>query len=131
MTSLHPPDDCATDRPRSRAHLLGYPIDRVTMDQAVATCLGYLEGDRRPKLVLTLNAATLAMADRDPSFRDVLRAGDLVLADGVPIVWAARLLGDGLEHRVTGVDLMAELIEQADRDGLRVFFLGARPPWVS
>src|SRR5262249_47541667 len=51
---------------------------------------------------------------------------DLVLADGMSLVWVARTLGVGLRHRVAGVDLMVELIEAAGREGLRLFFLGAR-----
>ncbi len=123
------PDKIPTHPPR-RASLFGYPIDRVTIDQAVALCRGFLEGDRRPKLVLTLNAATLAMAEDDPAFAEVIRTGDLILADGTPIVWASRWFGEGLKQRVTGIDLMGRLIEEADGDGLRLYFLGARPEVV-
>ena len=123
------PDDIPTDPPR-RVSLLGYPIDRVTIDQAVVICESFLAGDRRPRLVLTVNAATLAMADQSPAFGAVIRSGDLILADGVPIVWASRWLGERLEERVTGIDLMDRLIERADGDGLRLYFLGARPEVV-
>ena len=132
MTDPDPPAaaDDVSPPPIRRADLFGYPIDRVSLDQAVAACRGYLEGDRRPRLVLTLNAATLVMAEDDPAFGEVLRSGDLVLADGVPVVWASRLLGDGLKQRVAGIDLMDRLIDLADRDGLRLYFLGARPEVV-
>ena len=132
MTCLDTPtlaDDIPTYPPR-RASLFGYPIDRVTINQAVVICRGFLEGDRRPRLVLPLNAATLAMAEDDPSFGEVIRSGDLILADGVPIVWASRWLGDRLDRPVTGIDLMARLIDEADRDGLRLYLLGARPEIV-
>ena len=110
--------------------VLGYPVDRVTMDEAVDRCRSYLHGDRRARLVVTLNAAVLAMAERCERLRSAVRGGDLVLADGISVVWAARLFGADLRHRVSGVDLMERLAQLADGEGLRIFFLGARPEVV-
>ena len=47
-------------------------------------------------------------------------------ADGQSVVWASRLLGDPLPERVAGIDLMAGLLERAERRGYSVYFLGAR-----
>jgi N-acetylglucosaminyldiphosphoundecaprenol N-acetyl-beta-D-mannosaminyltransferase len=117
-------------KPSTRVDVLAYPIDRVTMDEAVDRCLSFLGGDRRPRLVVTLNAAILAMAERCGRLRSAVRGGDLVLADGISVVWAARLFGFDLRHRVAGVDLMERLVELADGQRLRVFLLGARPEIV-
>ena len=114
----------------TRVDVLGYPIDRVTMDEAVDRCRSFLEGDRRPRLVVTVNAAILAMAERRERLRSIVRGGDLVLADGVSVLWAARLLGVDLGHRVAGVDLMERLARLAHDERLRLFFLGARPEVV-
>ena len=114
----------------TRVDVLAYPIDRVTMDEAVARCRSYLEGDRRPRLVVTVNAAILAMAERCERLRSAVRGGDLILADGISIVWAGRIFGVGLRHRVPGVDLMDRLARMADEEGLRLFFLGAQPEVV-
>ena len=119
-----------TEDPTARDEVLGFRVDRVTMEEAVDRCLSYLEGDRRPRLVVTLNAAIVAMAERDERLRAALRAGDLILADGLSVVWAARLSGAGLRHRVAGVDLMERLAHRADLKGLRLYFLGARPEVV-
>ena len=130
---MTPPEACgaAVERNQaSRVDVLTYPIDPVTMDEAVDRCRSFLEGDRRPRLVVTVNAAILVMAERCDRLRSVLRAGHLVLADGVSIVWAARLLGVDLRHRVAGVDLMGRLARLADEERLRLFFLGARPEVV-
>lgn len=116
--------------PASRPDLLGYPIDRVSMDEAVERCRSFLGGDRRPRLVITVNAAILALAERDERLRRAVRRGDLVLADGVSILWAARLLGGDLRHRVTGIDLMERLVGLAGGERLRLYFLGARPEVV-
>ena len=117
--------------PMARSDLLGYPVDRVSMDEAVERCRSFLGGDRLPRLIVTLNAAVLAMAERSGRLREAVRGGDLVLADGASIVWASRLLGGDLRHRVAGVDLMGRLAELADDERLRLFFLGARPAVVA
>ena len=114
----------------AHVELLGSRIDRVTMDEAVDRCRSFLGGDRRPRLIVPVNAAIFALADRSERLRRVIREADLVLADGAAVVWASRLLGGGLRHRVTGIDLMCRLAEVADRQRLRVFLLGARPEVV-
>jgi N-acetylglucosaminyldiphosphoundecaprenol N-acetyl-beta-D-mannosaminyltransferase len=54
-----------------------------------------------------------------------VRSADLIGADGVPLVWASRLLGDPLPGRVNGTDLMYRLLEKADEQRYRIFFFGA------
>jgi N-acetylglucosaminyldiphosphoundecaprenol N-acetyl-beta-D-mannosaminyltransferase len=72
-----------------------------------------------------VNAAKLVHMQRDPGLRRAVLAADVILADGMSVVWAARLLGRPLPERVTGIDLMHSLLELADADGLRLYCLGA------
>ena len=58
--------------------------------------------------------------------RAACRGGDLIVADGVPVVWASRLAADPLPERVAGVDLMAQLLAEGAARGVSVYFLGAR-----
>jgi N-acetylglucosaminyldiphosphoundecaprenol N-acetyl-beta-D-mannosaminyltransferase len=73
-----------------------------------------------------VNAAKVSLARRDPELTRVLKSADLVTADGMSVVWASRLLGRGLKTRVTGIDLMCRIVEQAERLNQSVYFLGAR-----
>jgi N-acetylglucosaminyldiphosphoundecaprenol N-acetyl-beta-D-mannosaminyltransferase len=73
-----------------------------------------------------VNAAKIVTANRDESLKQILLDADLVTADGMSVVWAARLLGEPLKERVTGIDLFERLIEHAAQKGLSVYFLGAR-----
>lgn len=111
----------------SSRKILGIWVDCLTMDDAVLRCLGIIRGTRRPCLIATLNAATLVMAREDERLKQALRASDLVLADGMPIHWITKALGARAACRVTGVDLMAELLGVAARERLRLYFLGASP----
>jgi N-acetylglucosaminyldiphosphoundecaprenol N-acetyl-beta-D-mannosaminyltransferase len=80
---------------------------------------------RQRLLVGVVNAAKVVNMHRDPALRDAVLGADLILADGMSIVWAARLLGRSLPERVTGIDLMVRLLERADQRGYRVYLLGA------
>jgi N-acetylglucosaminyldiphosphoundecaprenol N-acetyl-beta-D-mannosaminyltransferase len=109
-----------------RVELLGCEFDRVTMPHAIDRCIKWCRGSRAPHTVITLNAALLCSMRRHAELRDACRRGDLIVPDGMPVVWTARLAGVPLPERVAGVDLMAGLLEAAATHRLRVFFLGAR-----
>lgn len=112
----------AADRPE----LLGCRFDRVTMREAVARCVAWCTGPRRPHTVVTANASTLCLMRRDAALREACRRADLVVPDGMSVVWTSRLAGTPLPERVTGVDLMGNLLAAASARSLRVYFLGAR-----
>ena len=79
------------------------------------------------RTVVTLNPEIVVQAESDPALAAAIRGADLVTADGVGIVWAARqLLGERLPGRATGVDIAVELMRGRGR-GLSVYFLGAKP----
>jgi len=111
----------------SRDELLGLPFDAVTMDAAVAHCLALCRARRASHTVITANASHLCMMRRDPELAQACRAGDLILADGMSVVWSLRASGRRIPERVTGVDLMARLLAAAGENRLRVYFLGAKP----
>jgi N-acetylglucosaminyldiphosphoundecaprenol N-acetyl-beta-D-mannosaminyltransferase len=111
--------------------LFGLPFDRATMEEAVDACVGWCLAPRATHTVITVNASHVCMMRRDADLRDACEAGDLVLADGMSVVWTFRLARAALPGRVTGCDLMGRLLEEAGRRKLRVYFLGARPAVVA
>ena len=110
----------------SRRELMGLRFDPETMDSALQRCLAWCEGPRAAHTIITANAGVLCMMRRDPELRDACRAGDLVLADGMSVVWALRGAGTPVPERVTGCDLMARLLEAGAARGLSAYFLGAK-----
>lgn len=109
-----------------RVELLGSPFDRVGMQSTIDQCLGWCTGPRSAHTVITLNAALLCMMRRDAELRAACRNGDLIVADGVPVVWTSRLAGVALPERVAGVDLTVKLLAAGAERGLSVYLLGAR-----
>ena len=117
--------------------ILGIPIDDLTLESAVQRILALADSfrqDGRPRQVATVNvdfltnalAWTVYGAPRHPELLDILRRSDLVTADGMPLVWLARLLGKPLAHRVTGADLVPALAASMSQSGHRLYFLGGQ-----
>jgi N-acetylglucosaminyldiphosphoundecaprenol N-acetyl-beta-D-mannosaminyltransferase len=114
-----------------RIELLGVPFDGVTMSATVERCLEWCAAPRASHTVITLNAALLCSMRRDPELRKACLSGDLIVADGVPVVWASRLAQVPFPERVAGCDLMARLLSAASAHRLSVYLLGARREVVS
>jgi N-acetylglucosaminyldiphosphoundecaprenol N-acetyl-beta-D-mannosaminyltransferase len=110
--------------------ILGIPVDDLDMDQTLERISTFVEiGHRtgRTHQVVTVNADFVVNAIKDPEVRFILQEADLATADGMPIVWGARLLGVNLSDRVAGADMVPLLAERAARQGYSIFLLGAEP----
>jgi N-acetylglucosaminyldiphosphoundecaprenol N-acetyl-beta-D-mannosaminyltransferase len=110
-----------------RVDLAGVEIDPCSFDQAVEAVVGHARSQGEPAYVVTPNAQHVVLVHSSCRFREIYNAAWLSVADGVPLVWAAKLLGMPLPERVAGVDLMVAVCEAAAREGLRVFLLGGSP----
>lgn len=113
-----------------RLTLLGHPLDPVALDVALDRLSAWISGPRTPHTVVTLNPEFIMQCrSADPqaeAFTQAIARADLVTADGVGIVWAARqLLGEEVP-RAPGFDLTSGLMRRHG-EGLSVFFLGAKP----
>jgi N-acetylglucosaminyldiphosphoundecaprenol N-acetyl-beta-D-mannosaminyltransferase len=111
---------------RQRIDLGGVLIDRVDRGSAVERIRGFLRSGKLNQIV-TVNLDFVAIARRDPDFRDTLNEADLAVADGMPLVWASRLSDQPLPQRLTGVELVDECCRVAVETDSSVFLLGAAP----
>jgi N-acetylglucosaminyldiphosphoundecaprenol N-acetyl-beta-D-mannosaminyltransferase len=102
---------------------MGLPFDRVTHDQVVDRIADALARGRGG-WVITPNLDILRQARRQPDHHELFADANLVLADGMPLVWASRLQGTPLPERVAGSDLVWSVTERAARLGASVFLLG-------
>lgn len=113
--------------------ILGIPVNRVSMRQAVSRYRQLMEwkqedGCHGPcRLIVTPNSEIVLNAKKDPSILKVILSADLVIPDGIGLVYASKILGEPLTERVTGIDFLEHiLIDLTDR-GESVFFLGSKP----
>ena len=103
-------------------------FDNVTMSEAVQRIVTWARIPEGQALVCTGNLDHLVTLQQDAAFRAAYQEADLVLADGMPIVWISRLgRGTGLKERVAGSDLFWELARVSHTSHLRLFFLGGSP----
>lgn len=109
-----------------RIELLGVPVDVVDLDGAVERVAALAAAPGLAQ-VATANVDFLAQASRQASMRRLLTSCDLVVADGVPLLWMARWSGTPLPGRVNGTDLVHRLLADAAGRRWTVAFLGGEP----
>jgi len=109
-----------------RALLAGLGFDRLTERQVINHVLGALSRGRGG-WIATPNIDICQAAQRDPGLAELLGTASLVVPDGMPLLWAARLRGDQLPERVTGSSLIFSLSAAAARAGRSVYLLGGPP----
>lgn len=104
---------------------LGYAvIDRLDMNGALDRLIQAAHAERC-SYVVTPNSDHLVMLEFNLAFREVYSGALLTLADGMPVVWASKLLGKALKERVTGAALLPMLCARAAKEGLKVYLMGA------
>ncbi|MCL1976278.1 MAG: WecB/TagA/CpsF family glycosyltransferase [Firmicutes bacterium] len=109
--------------------ILGIRVDKIDMAAAmdfIATAISTFNEGTPPKQVVTLNPEGLYLATKDKTFAAIVENAALVTPDGAGLLWAARRLGQPLNERVTGIDLMISVCSRAAQESWRVFLLGAQ-----
>ena len=109
----------------NKVSIIGVPIDRLTLQQAVETIRrAWSEG--RFLHVVTANAEMLYRCRQDRDLKEVIKAAELVTADGAGVVLASRILKCAVPQRVAGFDLMLACLKEAARISCPLYFLGSR-----
>ncbi|MBR6240144.1 MAG: WecB/TagA/CpsF family glycosyltransferase [Lentisphaeria bacterium] len=120
--------------PELRPVVLGMRFDALTVPQAMDRFFELATAPRGPRgcrVAATVNVdfvvntyCATKSTPRNPSLANVLRRAELVIADGMPLVWLSRLLGTPLPERVTGADMVPLIAERAAKEHVKLYFLG-------
>ena len=113
-----------------RIEMMGCQIDNLTMEETLGRVEQFIASGQ-PHQHVVVNVDKLVKASRDAELRQIINDCALINVDGMPVVWASRLLGKPLKSRVAGVDLFEALMQRASTKQWRVFLLGAREEVVS
>jgi N-acetylglucosaminyldiphosphoundecaprenol N-acetyl-beta-D-mannosaminyltransferase len=117
-------EDMADDLSREVYCFLGLPIDAIGM-RSVLRRIELAAATSSPFFLSTSNLNYLVNSQLDPEFRESLLLSDLCIADGMSIVWAARLIGIPINERVAGSDILAALkAKRGPEKPLRLFLFG-------
>ena len=109
-----------------RINILGVGFDNVTMEQAVAEGVR-LTDTPGAHYVVTPNPEIVEVCREDPGAMAAVNGADLVLADGIGVVYGAKLLGTPLKGRAPGIEFAQRLMGRMAQNGKSLFLLGAKP----
>lgn len=107
-----------------RIKFLNTEIDNLTMTESVEY-IDKLIQRGRPSYVVTPNVDHIVKLEKDEEFRKVYQNADLILADGMPLIWISKLLKNPIKEKVSGSDLFPEICKLSARKGYGIFLLGA------
>lgn len=111
---------------RMRADILGCYVDLLGFPDVIEKIKAYIK-EQEPRHIITLNAEIVYAAQYDQRLKDIINEADLVTPDGIGIVWAARHLGYEIKERITGIDLLYSICQEAAQLNWKMYFLGAAP----
>ena len=106
-----------------KIEILGVRFDSLDRAELLAELNSMLEHGEQGYLV-TPNPEILQCAHKDTELRDVLNRASLCIADGVGVIWAAKMLKKPLKARIPGVEIGEQMLSLCAREGRGVFFLG-------
>lgn len=106
--------------------IYGVPVSRMNMKETVKVLTNAIE-QRVPHHVVTVNPIIIMAALDDSQFYKDLLAAELIVPDGTGVVWAANYVGQPVQERVPGIDLVHELMKVGEPKRWKVYMLGASP----
>lgn len=108
-----------------RVDILGTPVDNMTMQQTLDLIEEAIEKNQRVSHTV-VNAGKIVLMHQNAQLKQSVVNADIINADGQGVVWASRILGQPIVERVTGIDLMDNLVGLAFRKNYKIFFFGAK-----
>ena len=109
-----------------RVEVLGVGFDNMTMDQAVAEGIRLMD-TKGAHYVVTPNPEIVEVCREDADAMEAVKNADLVIADGIGVIYGAKILGTPLKEKIPGIEYAARLMEQMAVNGKTLFLLGAKP----
>ncbi len=107
--------------------VLGVRVDQVQIDDAIACSEAWINEREHCRYIAVTGMHGVMEARHDPAFKNILNSADLVVPDGMPLVWLGRLRGFSLPRRVYGPEFMWSFCSQTAPRGLSPLFLRWAP----
>jgi N-acetylglucosaminyldiphosphoundecaprenol N-acetyl-beta-D-mannosaminyltransferase len=110
----------------STVTILSTPISKLNTDQIIDELMNVL-GKAEKKQICVTPVNNVIWAHKDYLLRDVYQRSHMCIADGVPLVWASKLMGAKIQQRTAGLDLVNSLCERVRGTEFSIYFLGGAP----
>lgn len=108
----------------SRMKFLNIYVDNLSMQEAIER-IDQLIINKKPSYVVTPNVDHIVKLEVDSEFQEVYKEADLILTDGMPLIWISKIKKKPIKEKVSGSDLFPEVCKLASQKGYKIFLLGA------
>jgi len=105
--------------------IFGVNINNIGLKEASKYLEKYLQGNKL-KTIYTPNTEIIMAAKDNERMKDLLNKADLLVPDGIGLVYASRMRNKPLKERVTGFDLSLVLLDMANQFGYNIYLLGGK-----
>ncbi len=120
------PEEESRRRMLDRIRILDITMDNITMQEAINRIMGYVK-QGHPRHVCFVNPQYANVAYTHDAYKAVLSSADLVLADGIGMKIAGKMLRREIKENVNGTDLFPRLCQAMAEGAHRLYLLGAAP----
>lgn len=108
----------------SRIKFLNTEIDNLTMSEAIEE-IDKLVISKKVSYVVTPNVDHIVKLEKDEEFKEIYKNADLILTDGMPLIWISKIKSTPIKEKVSGSDLFPKVCEMAAKKSYKIFLLGA------
>jgi N-acetylglucosaminyldiphosphoundecaprenol N-acetyl-beta-D-mannosaminyltransferase len=113
------------DQVHRKVNITGIEVSSISMADLFLVLNHRMKHSIKTRICVT-PVNCLTAANKNAQLKTIYNSADFVLCDGVPVVWASKLLGTPIKQRITGLDFLPMYIEECAQKGYSMFFLGAK-----
>ena len=109
-----------------RIEILGVPVDMTDKDTAMEK---FKKEFSEPgvTMIVTPNSEIVLRASKEPDLKRLIESANIIIPDGIGLVYASKIVGVPLSERVTGIDFLESIIAHLEGSGESVYFFGSKP----
>ena len=109
-----------------RIRVLDVPVDMVSKTEALEVFRSLMAKEGL-SLIVTPNSEIVENASREPELKSLIESAELIIPDGIGLVYASRILKNPLNERVTGIDFLSDILIYLQETGKSIYLLGSKP----
>ncbi|TMN21948.1 WecB/TagA/CpsF family glycosyltransferase [Lentibacillus cibarius] len=106
--------------------ILNVDVSNETYDSLIRQLFHRIK-EKQQAFIVAVNPEKIMKAEQNPELRDLINTADYQIPDGVGVLLASKLKGGQITNRITGIDLMMEIVREAAKQEKRIFLYGAKP----
>lgn len=104
--------------------ILGVKVNNTTIPETIKILENFILSGKSHQIV-TLNPEIVISAQKNPEIKEIINNAELVIPDGIGLLWATKITGQKLNERIAGIDLVYKLTDLATKKNHSIYFLGS------